>query len=576
MSLTGYTAYTYDRGFRNQEFHHVVLSVSGTVHTLYLDGVQVQQNSSAGNIFATYQTITNTVIGAQATLAQAFQGTIGDVRVYNYAIQQPLVTSLYRDRELIVYYPFDTSVNNLTPNYATLVYDASFIGQATLTSSGTNVGSGALTLTNSATTAATQYILGKPGIAGQVGWIPDISHGITIACWINVAGVANRVQRIFDIPKSVSLKGLSIDISGTNMIYSSWDVPLPVGPIDSLSASAKSNMIGTSFTGSISGTTLTASSVTGTIILSSAITGTNITVGTRINSQISGTTGKAGTYAVSISQTVASTTITTKLQGGAYGLRLLYSAYTGPTMKLRRSSDSSNVDFYADTNGNLGTGYLGTGTSLTTWLASSTSTPVVTIWYDQTGNENHGTAVNTPTYNTSTKKVSFTSGYFTIPTGAYPTANLPYTYIYTPNDYTEASTQIIHGGGNISNSLGGNNQSCLTYVVQDAKRLGTSWWGGDFATDTISTNVKGIKIAECYNGTIANNIKFYYNNAITTNVVFDNGFNNVTRSQTSGNNYLGNYPTTYTFQYRGTLQFFYWAPADLSVTLNDITVLCNT
>lgn len=233
MSLTGYNPYTYARGFRNQEFHHVVLSVSGTVHTLYLDGVQVQQNAAAGNIFATYQTITNTVIGAQTTLGQAFQGTIGDVRVYNYAIPPTLVTSLYRDRELIVYYPFDTSVNSLTPNYATLVYDASLIGQSSITASaGANVGSGALSLTNTAGSVATQYVIGAPGIAGQVGWTPDITHGITIAGWINVAGISNRIQRIFDIPLSVNKKGLSVDISGTNMLYSGWTLP-PVATVTS-------------------------------------------------------------------------------------------------------------------------------------------------------------------------------------------------------------------------------------------------------------------------------------------------------------------------------------------------------
>ena len=227
MSLTGYNPYTYAPGFRNQEFHHAVLSVSGTWHTLYLDGVRVAQNLSGGNVFASYQTITNTVIGAQTTLSQAFQGTIGDVRVYNYAIQQPLVTSLYRDRELVVYYPFDTSVNSLTPNYATLVYDASLIGQPLISaSSGANVGSGALALTNSATTPATQYVKTTPGIAGQIGWTLDVTHGITIACWINVAGVAGRVQRIFDIPLSVGTKGLSVDISGTNMLYSGWNEPL--------------------------------------------------------------------------------------------------------------------------------------------------------------------------------------------------------------------------------------------------------------------------------------------------------------------------------------------------------------
>jgi len=231
MSLNGYNPYTYAAGFRNQEFHHAVLSVSGTIHMLYLDGVQVAQNSSAGNVFASYSTITNTIIGAQTTLSQAFQGTIGDVRVYNYAIQQPLVTSLYRDRNLVVYYPFDNSVNSLTPNYATLVYDASLIGQATVTTTGANVGSGALSLTNSATTAATNYVLGKPGIytgsGGQVAsWNLNAANGLTFSCWINVAGVAGQIQRIFDIPLSVGTKGLAIDISGTNMIYSGWVLPL--------------------------------------------------------------------------------------------------------------------------------------------------------------------------------------------------------------------------------------------------------------------------------------------------------------------------------------------------------------
>ena len=228
MSLQGYNPYTYTRGFRNQEFHHAVLSVSGTVHTLYLDGSMVVQNVAAGNVFATYQTITNTVIGAQTSLGQAFQGTIGDVRIYNYAIPQTLVSNLYRDRELIVYYPFDTSVNSLTPNYATLVYDASMVGGATTTASA-KVGTRALSLMNTVGSVATQYVIGSPGISGQVGWKMDVTHGITIACWINVTGVTDRIQRIFDIPLSVNTKGLSIDVSGTNMLYSGWNLPVGTG-----------------------------------------------------------------------------------------------------------------------------------------------------------------------------------------------------------------------------------------------------------------------------------------------------------------------------------------------------------
>jgi hypothetical protein len=64
------------------------------------------------------------------------------------------------------------------------------------------------------------------------------------------------------------------------------------------------------FTGSISGTTLTVTAVTsGNIGIGSVISGTGITVGTTITALGSGT-GLTGTYTVSVSQSVASTTIT--------------------------------------------------------------------------------------------------------------------------------------------------------------------------------------------------------------------------------------------------------------------------
>lgn len=64
------------------------------------------------------------------------------------------------------------------------------------------------------------------------------------------------------------------------------------------------------FTGSISGTTLTVSAVTsGTIVVGIAISGSGITAGTTITALGTGS-GGAGTYTVSSSQTVSSTTIT--------------------------------------------------------------------------------------------------------------------------------------------------------------------------------------------------------------------------------------------------------------------------
>ena len=78
--------------------------------------------------------------------------------------------------------------------------------------------------------------------------------------------------------------------------------------------------IGASFTGSISGTTLTIPAsglLSGYITLGQTITGTGVTAGTTItgfNTGAGGSVNYAGTYTVSASQTVASTTISAYYQ----------------------------------------------------------------------------------------------------------------------------------------------------------------------------------------------------------------------------------------------------------------------
>jgi hypothetical protein len=64
-----------------------------------------------------------------------------------------------------------------------------------------------------------------------------------------------------------------------------------------------------SCTGSISGTTLTVASASGQVYPGATISGTGVTGGTTIVTQLTGTGFGAGTYQVSASQTVASTTI---------------------------------------------------------------------------------------------------------------------------------------------------------------------------------------------------------------------------------------------------------------------------
>jgi hypothetical protein len=84
-----------------------------------------------------------------------------------------------------------------------------------------------------------------------------------------------------------------------------------------------------SFTGSIATTVLTVSAVSaGTIYPSMQISGTGVTAGTRIVAQLTGTAGGTGTYTVSTSQTILSTTITGDLpskivvsQDGLYNIQ---------------------------------------------------------------------------------------------------------------------------------------------------------------------------------------------------------------------------------------------------------------
>ena len=70
--------------------------------------------------------------------------------------------------------------------------------------------------------------------------------------------------------------------------------------------------VGASITASIAATTMTVTAVgSGTIYPGATIAGTGVTADTAIISQVTGTTGDTGTYLVTKSQTVASTTITT-------------------------------------------------------------------------------------------------------------------------------------------------------------------------------------------------------------------------------------------------------------------------
>lgn len=218
-SIIGYNSYIYPNSFQDGKFHHAVLSISGTYHTLYLDGIQVSQSVSPTNIFNLFSNIQNITIGCRPDKTQAFSGYISDFKIYNNTITSRQVSNLYLNRNLVIRYSFDNSINNLTANDALFIYDASFIGNATLTTNST-LGNYALSLTNPAFQPASSYLYSTPLIDNNAITI-NANTGLTISCWMNTFGfVNNDVMCIFDIPFVNGQKGISVDISGNNQIYS--------------------------------------------------------------------------------------------------------------------------------------------------------------------------------------------------------------------------------------------------------------------------------------------------------------------------------------------------------------------
>lgn len=147
-----------------------------------------------------------------------------------------------------------------------------------------------------------------------------------------------------------------------------------------------------------------------------------------------------------------------------YSIKRLISSYTGPVVNIKRSSDNTTSDFYADRYGNLSTG---SGTSISSWLGSSTG--YVVTWYDQSGNGKHGTGVNNPTIDYVNKFIDFGStGYFDITAGTVP-LNTYYTIISKQSGITgsPSSNGTIVCGGTNSN-----------YQMHQWMRSGTGYYSG--------------------------------------------------------------------------------------------------
>ena len=166
---------------------------------------------------------------------------------------------------------------------------------------------------------------------------------------------------------------------------------------------------------------------------------------------------------------------------GAFACKLLNYNYFGPIMTLRYSNDTQGwytANFYADVCGNVGTGYLGTGQSVSDWLSvngANTTYAYVTKWYNQGMDVSFNSATqytigSQPIYDVANGLINFgytgtnggtiaapqTNAFFNLPNGALPYADASYSYILRSYNISTSSTYVdfFAGGANSATNAG--------------------------------------------------------------------------------------------------------------------------
>ena len=111
----------------------------------------------------------------------------------------------------------------------------------------------------------------------------------------------------------------------------------------------------------------------------------------------------------------------------AYSLRLLYGTYSGPAVRVRRSTDNVEAEVFVDYAGNVtnvavpSTGEVILGANALSTFQGAGTLSVVT-WYDQSGNGNHGTGSNVSFVNDGTYWVTRYNGSSSVVTIPYSAA----------------------------------------------------------------------------------------------------------------------------------------------------------
>jgi sugar lactone lactonase YvrE len=322
-----------------------------------------------------------------------------------------------------------------------------------------------------------------------------------------------------------------------------WGTLTTSGSVGALTATITA---AATFVGSISGTTLTVTSVSsGTIFIGTTITGTSVTANTIISSFVSGTLGAAGVYTVTISQNVASTTITAALKNAtAYDvyIRASNAAGPGPYAITVGAQPGAQANAPTSLTGNyVGASFTGVITATGVLTASAVS-GTITIGHILTGtgvtagtyivSQATGTTGAAGTYNVSVAKVVASTAMVTTPspkaitatftaptnTGGYTLLNYQYSAVRSAtaieswvnrNDFgtgvasTSSSIKITSTtGATFTGSFTAANTLNVTAVSSGSLNVGATISGGTTSgTVTIAAGGTGVGLTGTYTTT---------------------------------------------------------------------------
>jgi len=191
---------------------------------------------------------------------------------------------------------------------------------------------------------------------------------------------------------------------------------------------------------------------------------------------------------------------------GAYSPRRLFSAYTGPTMLIRRDTDNKQGEVSVDASGDISSVYdpiALTFTSFADWVAGATVIEPVVL-YDQSGNGNNATLASATARSATnfmhfdSTEMTWTGGdatgagnhYYILPNDTVPIGDLSYTLLAHHGDLYHAYSQFVSAGQTSTRMFNGLSRGSATVYVNN-------WWSSDVSGGTVVTT--GAVVAAAYN-----------------------------------------------------------------------------